>query len=170
MFAERVLINESRTFSKQKKYDIFLSHSFEDAEVILQLKEEIEASGFSVYVDWIEDPQLDRTKVTKKNAAIIRDRLNSCKSLLYAISYNSQKSSWVQWELGLADGQKQGRVAIVPILEFDKPKDFYKQEYLGLYPFIDKEAGLVWVNSTETKYESLGQWLEMINPLSILYS
>ncbi|HXF10644.1 MAG TPA: hypothetical protein VN625_07670, partial [Desulfuromonadaceae bacterium] len=39
-------------------YDIFLSHALEDAILIRGLHDELIAVGYSVYVDWIEDPEL----------------------------------------------------------------------------------------------------------------
>lgn len=38
-------------------FQVFLSHAYEDAEVIAGIKVLIEQEGLSVYVDWIEDPQ-----------------------------------------------------------------------------------------------------------------
>ena len=67
-------------------YDIFLSHSSEDAIYIKALRDQLVEVGFTVYVDWIDDPQLDRSNVTKHTAAVLRTRMNSCQSLLYATS------------------------------------------------------------------------------------
>lgn len=47
-------------FSSIERYDIFLSHSFDDARVVKVIKELLEEKGFKVYVDWIEDEHLDR--------------------------------------------------------------------------------------------------------------
>lgn len=156
-FSDRKLIADSKLFSEYRTYDVFLSHSFDDAQLIFQLKVELEASGLSVYVDWIEDKQLDRSKVTKETAEIIRKRLKSCKCLLYAISPNSKLSSWVQWELGFADGHKNRRVAILPIEDESNNTTFYKQEYLGLYPYIDKTNSTIWVNGNG--YADIKDWI-----------
>jgi hypothetical protein len=77
---------------------------------------------------------------------------------------------WVQWELGLGDGQKNGKVAIVPILtNFDPNPSFYKQEYLGLYPYIDYTNSSLWVNGKI--YMRIKEWLNQSNPLEkIIYS
>jgi hypothetical protein len=156
-FSSRRLIADSKYFSEHKTYDIFLSHSYDDEEIIFQLKLELEKYGLSVYVDWIEDKQLDRSKVTKETAEIIRKRLKNCKSLVYAISPNSKLSSWVQWELGFADGHKNRKVAILPIDDDSNNSTFYKQEYLGLYPYIDKTANTIWVNGDS--WIDLKSWL-----------
>lgn len=171
-YAQRVLKEDSKTFSSYKTYDIFLSHSYDDAQYILQLKKEIEKAGLSVYVDWIEDNQLDRSKVNRRTAELIRLRMKSCKALLYALTENSKKSSWVQWELGFADGHKKGKVAIIPILEDNKSDNsFYKQEYLGLYPYIDYVGNSIFVNGIKyenSSYTSLSKWLNIDDVAAIL--
>ena len=42
------------------KFDIFLSHSYDDRKIIPALKRELESLGYSVYVDWIHDKLLSR--------------------------------------------------------------------------------------------------------------
>ena len=169
-YADRKLNEVANSFSSNKSYDIFLSHSVRDAPAILALTRFIESQGFSVYVDWIVDKQLDRSNVTTSTAEVVRQRLKSCKSFLMALTSNSTKSSWVQWELGLADGQKNGKVAIVPLVrDNDSNPNFYKQEYLGLYPYIDYAGNSIYVNGN--KYVSLKEWLNKSDPLrDLLYS
>src|SRR5690242_2793843 len=99
-YAERKLNEQASQFRAYKTYDIFLSHSVKDAAAIMRLANILETQGLSVYVDWIVDKKLDRSKVTTDTARIIRDRLESSNSLILALTSNSVKSSWVQWELG----------------------------------------------------------------------
>jgi hypothetical protein len=80
--AGRILAEQARAFDAAAHYDIFLSHSFKDAEIILGVKKVIEDLGLTVYVDWIEDADLDRSKVTVKTAAVLRERMKSCSSLV----------------------------------------------------------------------------------------
>jgi hypothetical protein len=40
-------------------FDVFLSHSVRDAQLVLGLKKLLEGEGLTVYVDWIEDKDLD---------------------------------------------------------------------------------------------------------------
>lgn len=155
------ILNENVTgFSAYKTYDIFLSHSIRDARIILGLKKDLENRGLKVYVDWIEDSQLDRSKVTPENADLIRTRISSCRCLFYALSKESRLSSWVQWELGYADGNKNGMVAILPIQTDSNESDFYKQEYLGLYPVVDHGIAKehLWINRG-TEYHSYWRWI-----------
>jgi hypothetical protein len=106
------LVHESAQFSEGKTYDVFLSHSFGDAAVILGIKYLIEEQGRSVYVDWIEDKGLDRKNVTAATADILRHRMRSCKSLIYATSQNSSQSKWMPWELGYFDGLRPEKISM----------------------------------------------------------
>ena len=131
------LVQESAQFSEGRAYDIFLSHSFSDAEIILGIKYLIEEQGKTVYVDWIEDKGLDRRNVTAATAAILRHRMRSCRSFIYATSQNSSQSKWMPWELGYFDGFRPDNISILPIVEtYDS--EWKGQEYLGLYPVIEK--------------------------------
>jgi hypothetical protein len=128
-------INESKRTQRiysSWKYDIFLSHSSKDARHVAGAKLLLEDQGFSVYIDWIEDPELDRSKVNQNNAEILIKRMQQCDTLLYAFSENASTSTWMPWELGYFDGMK-GKVAVIPILESEY-SSFKGNEYLGLYP------------------------------------
>lgn len=95
-------------------FDIFLSHSFLDKTDVQGLYQELTDFGFTVYVDWIVDPHLDRTNVTKASANLIQGRLKSSKTLLLAISTNAAMSKWMPWELGYVDGHTN-KCAIIPV-------------------------------------------------------
>ena len=69
-------LNEEVSFqSSTSRYDVFLSHSTRDAEIVLGVKAVLVGQGRSVYVDWIEDRGLDRTKVTAMIADTLRRRM-----------------------------------------------------------------------------------------------
>lgn len=92
---------KSRLFTESKNrvsgFDIFLSHSFLDKEEVEGIYLELTNKGFSVYVDWIVDPTLNRENVTKQSAELIRNRMKSSKSLLLALSTNTGFSKWIPW-------------------------------------------------------------------------
>ena len=131
------ILTEAARFSLTK-YDIFLSHSKMDSNLVLGAKRILERKGFSVYIDWIDDPQLDRSKVSKSTADILRKRMRGCTFLLYLHTKNSVLSKWCPWELGYFDGftYPTPKVFIFPLVSEGERK-FQGQEYLGLYPTID---------------------------------
>lgn len=159
-------------YLNSKEFDIFLSHSIKDSEYISKLKQELEENfGYSVYVDWMEDSKLDRNSVDKKTAAILQKRMQQSKCLFFITSENSSNSKWMPWELGYFDGLKPKKVAILPITDYSS-SDFKGQEYLGLYPVIDKgkikdaEKEVLWVNESkqDDTYVQLEFWLNGTQP------
>ena len=127
-----------------KRFDIFLSHSLNDAEVIAGVKAYFEEQGKTVYVDWMVDSQLSREAVTPATAELLRVRMKMSRSLIFATSESSPKSKWMPWELGFFDGLHGGKVAVLPL--FERHGDIFKgQEYLGLYPTVEE------LNVVETK-------------------
>lgn len=131
------LLGEASTFVAGRQYDIFLSHSIKDREAILGIKDMYEDQGKTVYVDWIEDKELDRAKVNAETAGILRQRMKASKSLVYVASNNAKMSVWMPWEVGYFDGLKGGNVSIMPVEE-GGAGNFAGQEYLELYPVIEK--------------------------------
>ena len=129
-----MLLNISQIF--RSSFDIFLSHSMTDAELILGLKRLLEAAGKTVYVDWIDDREVDRSQVSAENAEMLRSRMRQCASLFYVHSRNSSTSRWMPWELGYFDGFN-GNAAILPVLPDEGTLDFDGEEYLQLYPKVD---------------------------------
>lgn len=146
-------------------FDIFLSHSYLDAELVLGLTEAIKALRFSVYVDWVDDGHLRRSDVSRETAALLRQRMKASAALFYATSVASPTSKWMPWECGFFDGLK-GRVAICPLTPSPQSEDEYSgQEYLGLYPYVttwtrqgDREPTL-WIHETISRYINFSAWL-----------
>jgi TIR domain len=161
---ERIKMFSQRDI-KHTSFDIFLSHSFLDKDEVEGLYLELTRMGFTVYVDWIIDPNLDRDNVTKESATIVRNRLRSSKTLLFAISASASVSKWIPWELGYVDGHTQ-QCAIIPVSREDNSPNIYKgKEYLSLYPFISKEFSSkqiekLWVNESVSSYITLEQWFK----------
>lgn len=120
----------------RSRFDIFLSHAVRDAEMVLGLKDILEATGRTVYIDWVDDPALDRSQVSGKTAEVLRKRMRESKSLLYLHTQNSRVSRWMPWELGFFDGLK-GNVAILPIIPDFGSLDFDSEEFLQIYPKVD---------------------------------
>lgn len=109
----KAVINESmESYRAATSFDIFLSHSSSDAELVVGIKVLLEESGKRVYVDWVDDPEFDRSNVTKATAARLRHRMMQSDSLLYVATDNATNSKWMPWELGYFDGLKRDKVRI----------------------------------------------------------
>lgn len=165
--AAAVLDEAVKSQTTTRTYDIFLSHSFRDAELILGVKLKLEDYGYSVYVDWIEDAKLDRSKVTKETAKTLRTRMDCCKCLFYSTTESSADSKWMPWECGYMDGKK-GKSAIFP-LTYTGMSTFSGQEYLGVYPYIMEDRDtyghkLLWVHEDSNTYCPLDAWLKGSQP------
>ena len=170
--ASQLLLEHAYTqyTSLQDTYDIFMSHSYMDADLISNIYYVLTNQfRYSVYIDWIDDPFLDRHEVTMETASIIRDRMDRCSSLFYVRTENSEDSKWMPWECGYFDGIKH-RVAILPITE-SITDDFTGQEYLSLYPYITKDLiknttnQSLWVNKSSNYYVSFEEWLKGKEPI-----
>ena len=161
--AKTVLKEEVATAKAKTSFDIFLSHSTSDAEIILGVKGVLEDHGKSVYVDWLEDPQLDRANVTAANAEVIRLRMRQCKSLVYVHTANSGSSKWMPWELGYFDGFN-GAVAILPVTQ-SQQSSYEGQEYLGIYPYLDEAPAQgnttneMWINRSSSASQRWTTWV-----------
>ncbi|GBK66235.1 TIR domain-containing protein [Paenibacillus macerans] len=154
-----ILSESYLAFSSVKIYDIFLSHSFLDAKVILGLKKTLEDMNYAVYVDWIDDRQLSRNNVNAATANQLRQRMKNCKSLFFATSDNSSESKWMPWELGYFDGLKN-KVAILPITTSTAKNGYEGQEYLGLYDYADNVNGQIFIRCLNRTYKTYKSWLE----------
>lgn len=154
-------VQDSATFSEWVTYDVFLSHSVRDAEIVLGVVALLKGQGLSVYVDWIVDPELDRSEVTAATAERLRVRMQSSRSLIYLHTENSPQSKWMPWELGYVDG-RTGRVAIFPVVK-SPDSTFRGQEYLGIYPYVDGDQAVLWVNKAAT-YEPVQRWVASARP------
>jgi len=154
----------------RNRFDVFLSHSTKDAEIVLGTKAILEQKfSLSVYVDWITDPHLDRNNVTTGTAAVLRDRMKQSDVLFYLKTEGATESTWMPWELGYFDALK-GKVAILPVVK-NETSAFSGNEYLGLYPYLDlaneSDTSIehLWVNRTPDRYKEFRSWKASPNNL-----
>lgn len=153
-----------RKSSSLSEFDIFLSHSYLDKELVFGALEYLERMHYTVYVDWRDDTQLSRKNITKQTAATLRERITQSKALFFATTTNASDSKWMPWELGYMDG-KTGRCAILPISEGLTSGDSYKgQEYLSIYPYITvgpnrRGDNRLWVREDPRTYVTFEGWI-----------
>ena len=99
--AASVLTERVQKQAGEGGHDIFLSHAFEDREMLAGTVLLIGDLGHSVYLNWREDPTLDRKHVTPATAAKLRERMKASRSLL---RYNAgcqrlrldEMGAWIQ--------------------------------------------------------------------------
>lgn len=135
---DRILKEEAASATDYEKFDIFLSHASKDAELVLGTKAILEGLGHKVYVDWIDDAQLDRSNVSTETAELLRKRMRQSNSLIWMATDAASESKWMPWELGYFDGFKPKHVAILPLTD-SATDSFRGQEYLALYPVITQD-------------------------------
>lgn len=164
---ETFSITESFRYDEHDKYDLFISHSFSDKDLVVGLRYLFDKAGYKVYIDWIEDSHLNRNNVTKQTAAVIKNRIKCCKGLAYISTENITSSKWCPWELGVADGMLN-QVCILPVMN----SQFKGQEYLSLYPYMDYQKVLnsekyeFWIYDPDNRdsYIILRDWLKGRKP------
>lgn len=156
--ADSILESESRSATSYESIDVFLSHSSKDAEIVLGVKAILESKGIKVYVDWQDDPQANRDHVTSETAELLRTRMKQSKSLIFMATENSSGSKWMPWELGYFDGFSGGSVAVLPVVDYEGAS-FNGQEYLGLYPVVDK--GVYTNGKPETFVKKSSSWMTL---------
>jgi hypothetical protein len=162
---QQVFSENTQIQARKKAFDIFLSHSSFDRNEVLTLVQLFNKSGYSVYVDWLYDEQLDRNNVTPDTAQILRFRMKHSRGLSYLDTENASQSKWCPWELGYFDGKSgNSRCCILPVLSF-ATSTYHGQEYLGLYPYLEySNQGSTnydfWVREQGSlKYIRLDSWL-----------
>ena len=149
-------------FNPQVGYDLFISHSFKDKDLVIGLYHLFATAGYTVYIDWIDDSTLDRSNVDSKTAALIKTRIQRSKGTAYIATANSTTSKWCPWELGVADGMLH-KVCILPIMN----TEFSGQEYLNLYPYLEygkyteSNTNDFWIcdQNIRWKHTRLREWL-----------
>lgn len=97
---------------------IFISYSRKDLDVVKPIKEELEASGFSCWMD-LEGVESGSREFTQD----IIDAIDASKVFLFFLSTNSQKSKWSIKEIDYADGE-QKHVILVRINDDPMTKKF----------------------------------------------
>lgn len=162
-----MLTEHARVQASVSRHDIFLSHAYADREIVLGVALMIEDLGYSVYIDWRDDPYLDRSKVSPEAADKLRTRMNASRCLFYSTTSNASDSKWMPWELGFKDGDNT-RVAVLPVVQY-ATTSYQGQEYLGIYPYVDAANDTtgkqrLWVRRSSTCYVDFDAWLNGVEP------
>jgi hypothetical protein len=136
--------------TRGKDYDVFLSHSSKDKDLVGKIRDVIEKEfGFDAYVDWDENSGMKRSEV----ANTVKKAMKHSKTLLIVKTKNSDESSWVSWETGYFEAlncqsgdNKLDRIGVLVIEDGDYNAEevqisstCYHQEYLLRYTFVNED-------------------------------
>jgi hypothetical protein len=134
---DRRVIEEASVAHSNQHFDVFLSHSITDRELVRGTMELLRRKGLTVYVDWVSDADLERNAQEVATAVTVKARMRRCDSLLYIHSEHSRSSRWCPWELGYFDALKhpENRVFVFPITA--KEESYEGQSYLRLYEALE---------------------------------
>lgn len=159
---------ESINRAKARRPDsaVFLSHSSSDDDLMPAVVRILENHSAEVYLDK-KDSSLS-TMAPRDIGTALRDRIRVSKKFVLFASENIKLSTWVPWELGLADSSKSSRnVAIFPAVEKQGEFSWAEQEYLGVYDRLvwgsfkgqTEAKWMVWNQDANTAV-GLREWLQ----------
>jgi len=145
-------------------YDIFLSHNINDKKVVKGLWIYLAKLGYTVYIDWIFDYEVNRANINRNTADMLKSRMKICHSMFYLVTPNSKQSIWTPWECGFFERQN-GKIAICPILERKNIREYEESGFLSLYPYVlfgklkDEEEETLLVND-HSKIHTFKDWVK----------
>lgn len=140
-------LRESKSNTRNR---IFLSHSHLDEDTVRKIVWILGSQGVDVYVDWLDDSMPGKTSA--ETARILKEKIAEYPRFLLLSTVNSAKSSWVPWELGVADELKgTTRIAIIPLCGgIYGDGSWAGREYFGLYPKVEQASAGVSAFSNPT--------------------
>ena len=114
---ERYIVNpkdlvdiiDSDGVQNKKMYDFFISHSFLDGDLVLQIIKQLNAKGYTAYCDWTSDNEfLKRSNAGKLTEVVLQKRISQSNMVLFVSTINSTneqglaKTKWLDMELNYA--------------------------------------------------------------------
>lgn len=84
----------------KKHYYLFISHSYQDRDKVVEIVKIANEAGMNCYLDWTaDDGFLKRSMVSDYTKEVLKHRMMQSDALLYISSDNSRSSEWVAFEL-----------------------------------------------------------------------
>lgn len=97
---------ENDSIQNKKKFHYFISHSFEDNELVIQIKNQMNSLNLHVYCDWLNDTDfLKRTYASEYTKMVLKKRIEQSDKVLFLRSKNTNDqqnkffSEWVEMEI-----------------------------------------------------------------------
>tara|TARA_R110002167_G_scaffold73931_1_gene207152 strand:+ start:73 stop:639 length:567 start_codon:yes stop_codon:yes gene_type:complete len=119
------------------KYEtsIFLSHSHKDKELVYFIFSIFKDLKVNFYIDWLDDSLAYPPSNITANK--IKKMIKENRKFILLATNDSIISKWCNWELGLGDADKYiNHIALFPVA--DNSGEWLGNEYLQIYPYIDK--------------------------------
>ena len=141
--------------------DVFISYSHEDLAFVKDVIAFLfyAKGGLRAYADRLDatmnhEPNLD-------TASTIKKKILSSQKVIFVASYESLKSPWCNWELGLSDGLKDFNNVAILSAKTNNGR-WHKNEYLLRYPLItfnEKSQSFEVVSQADGSKATLIDWI-----------
>ncbi|MBK1596614.1 toll/interleukin-1 receptor domain-containing protein [Klebsiella pneumoniae] len=97
---------ESDSFQNKKSFDVFISHSYLDSELVRIIKDELNKHSITIYCDWTSDNDfLRRNSASEYTKLVLKKRIEQSKIILFLQTKNSISneshylSEWIEMEI-----------------------------------------------------------------------
>ena len=134
-----VILAMSKKLGKKRnefESSVFISHSHKNSDLVEYLVALLTKLKVEVYVDWMDD-ELSYPP-SSKTAIKIKNMINANKKFILLATNEGIESKWCNWELGIGDVHKYiDHIALLPVA--DNSGNWIGNEYLRLYPYVDKK-------------------------------
>jgi MTH538 TIR-like domain (DUF1863). len=142
-----VVFNDAE--GKQQEYDVFISHSTKDKELVKKIRQLLEEKyNLSAYIDWEEDAGTKRDDVADK----VKAAMDISKSFMFVKTSNSDESQWTAWETGRYDAKNHDKIGVL-LVEDDsfREADWKHREFLKDYIILEVEDIVPFVKNGSKK-------------------
>ena len=102
---ELVKFLNSKSVESKKKYDIFISHSYLDKNLVKSTKNALNLQNLSCYYDWTSDQDfLKRNLISGYTKEVLKKRIEQSKALILVLTHNviadgEITSEWIKMEI-----------------------------------------------------------------------
>ena len=102
---ELVKFLNSNSVESKKKYDIFISHSYLDKDLVKSTKNALNLKNLSCYYDWTSDQDfLKRNLISDYTKEVLKKRIEQSKALILVLTHNviadgEITSEWIKMEI-----------------------------------------------------------------------
>lgn len=111
-----IRLRDSHSVQNIKSFDLFISHSYKDKEIVSDVVRKANKHGLNCYVDWTADNDfLKRSLVSDYTKEVLKARMKQSKKLLFLSSVNSRESEWVAFELQYYQKDIQNEILMILI-------------------------------------------------------